>query len=70
MVFEEEDAAVFFGRDDNWRAVNERLRTIRVQGGPRLLVLLGASGSGKSSLLRAGVLPRLSGLPPKSWTGQ
>jgi len=30
-----------------------------VQGGPRLLVLLGASGSGKSSLLRAGVLPRL-----------
>jgi hypothetical protein len=59
MVFEEEDAAVFFGRDDDWRKVNERLRTIRVQGGPRLLVLLGASGSGKSSLLRAGVLPRL-----------
>ncbi len=30
-----------------------------MQGGPRLLVLLGSSGSGKSSLLRAGVLPVL-----------
>jgi len=50
---------VFFGRDNDWRVVNERLRNRRVQGGPRLLVLLGASGSGKSSLLRAGVLPRL-----------
>jgi WD40 repeat protein len=59
MVFEAEDAPVFFGRDNDWRVVNERLRTRRVQGGPRLLVLLGASGSGKSSLLRAGVLPRL-----------
>ena len=60
MVFEAEDAPVFFGRDNDWRVVNERLRTRRVQGGPRLLVLLGASGSGKSSLLRAGVLPRLN----------
>ena len=59
MVFEAEDAPVFFGRDNDWRLVIERLNTRRVQGGPRLLVLLGASGSGKSSLLRAGVLPRL-----------
>lgn len=60
MWFEEEDAAVFFGRDDDWRAVIERLRGMRrKQAGPRLLVLQGASGSGKSSLLRAGVLPRL-----------
>jgi hypothetical protein len=59
MVFEPEDAPVFFGRDSDWRAVNERLNTRRVQGGPRLLVIQGSSGSGKSSLLRAGVLPRL-----------
>jgi hypothetical protein len=59
MVFEAEDAPVFFGRDSDWRAVIERLNTRRVQGGALLLVLLGASGSGKSSLLRAGVLPRL-----------
>jgi hypothetical protein len=59
MVFEAEDAPVFFGRDHDGRAVIERLNARRVQGGPRLLVLLGASGAGKSSLLRAGVLPRL-----------
>ncbi len=59
MVFEAEDTPVFFGRDKDWRAVNERLNTRRVQRGPCLLVLQGASGSGKSSLLRAGVLPRL-----------
>lgn len=59
MMFVEEDAAVFFGRDGDWRAVIERLNSRRVQGGARLLVLQGSSGSGKSSLLRAGVLPRL-----------
>ena len=33
---------------------------LRIRGSARLLVLLGASGSGKSSLLRADVLPRLA----------
>lgn len=50
---------MFFGREEDWRVVIERLNTRRVQGGPRLLVLLGCSGAGKSSLLRAGVLTRL-----------
>lgn len=59
MVLEAEDAPVFFGRDNDWRNVIERINSRRVQGGPRLLVIQGSSGSGKSSLLRAGVLPRL-----------
>ena len=59
MAFQEADAAVFFGRDEEIDHIRERLNARRVQGGPQLLVLLGASGSGKSSLLRAGVLPRL-----------
>jgi len=59
IVFEAEDAPVFFGRDSDWRTVIERLNTRRVQGGPQMLVIQGSSGSGKSSLLRAGVLPRL-----------
>jgi WD40 repeat protein len=58
-AFEEEDAAIYFGRDDDIRHLIERLTARRTLGGARLLVLLGASGSGKSSLLRAGVLPRL-----------
>ena len=60
MAFEAEDAAVFFGRDDDIRRLMERLNARRVQGGPKLIAVLGASGSGKSSLIRAGVLPRLA----------
>jgi WD40 repeat protein len=59
LAFEEEDAPIYFGRDDEIRHLIERLSARRTLGGARLLVLLGASGSGKSSLLRAGVLPRL-----------
>ncbi|MEV1117763.1 hypothetical protein AB0I91_22055 [Actinosynnema sp. NPDC049800] len=51
--FRSEDAHRFFGRD---RLVAEV--TSRVAGG-RFLVVSGVSGAGKSSLLRAGVLPRL-----------
>ena len=59
MHFTEEDAAIYFGRDDEIRRLIERLNARRAQGGKKLIALLGASGSGKSSLLRAGVLPRL-----------
>lgn len=59
LAFQEEDAALYFGRDDDIRRLIERLNARRTQGGSRLLALLGASGSGKSSLLRAGVIPRL-----------
>ncbi|NBW62200.1 MAG: TIR domain-containing protein, partial [Synechococcaceae bacterium WB4_1_0192] len=59
LTFEQEDAPVYFGRDEGIRHLIERLTARRTLGLTRLLVLLGASGSGKSSLLRAGVLPRL-----------
>jgi WD40 repeat protein len=59
FAFGEEDAAVYFGRDDDIRRLIERLDARRNQGGAKLIALLGSSGSGKSSLLRAGVIPRL-----------
>lgn len=59
LAFQEEDAAIYFGRDDDIRRLIERLNARRAQGSPKLIALLGASGSGKSSLLRAGVIPRL-----------
>ncbi len=61
-AFDKEDAAVYFGRDDEIRRLIERLGARRVQGGAKLIALLGSSGSGKSSLLRAGVIPRLKNL--------
>jgi hypothetical protein len=59
LAFDEDDAAVYFGRDDDIRQLIERLNARRAQGGAKMVVLLGASGSGKSSLMRAGALPRL-----------
>jgi cytochrome c1 len=57
--FQEEDAAVYFGRNDETRGLVERVNARRTLGGARLVLLLGGSGSGKSSLLRAGLIPRL-----------
>jgi hypothetical protein len=58
-AFQEENAAVYLGRDDDIRRLIERLEARRAQGGAKLIALLGSLGSGKSSLLRAGVIPRL-----------
>jgi WD40 repeat protein len=60
MAFEAADAAIFFGRDDEVRRAIERLNARRVQGGAKIFAILGGSGSGKSSLLKAGVLPRIA----------
>ncbi|MBF6221745.1 trypsin-like peptidase domain-containing protein [Nocardia abscessus] len=59
-AFDEEDAEFFFGRSD---AVDRLLSVLRRN--PRFLAVLGPSGSGKSSLVRAGLSPRLreSGVP-------
>jgi DNA-binding XRE family transcriptional regulator/Tol biopolymer transport system component len=58
-AFEEADAGFFFGREAATAQVLERMS--RLLAGAGLLVLSGVSGAGKSSLLRAGVLPRLRG---------
>ena len=58
-AFGEGDAALFFGRDSAATKVLE-LMSRRLEGAG-LLVVSGVSGAGKSSLLRAGVLPRFRG---------
>ncbi len=57
---EGEDAGVFFGRDAPIIEGLDMLRGLAEAAAPRLLVVLGASGAGKSSFLRAGLLPRLA----------
>lgn len=53
--FDEADSTDFFGREVEIGALIERLQTPL----PRLVGVVGASGSGKSSLVRAGLFPVL-----------
>jgi tetratricopeptide (TPR) repeat protein len=57
--FEAEHAAVFFGRN---RVIDEARRRLAgaAEHGGAFLLIVGASGSGKSSLARAGLIPRLT----------
>jgi TIR domain len=57
--FEDIDAGVFFGRDAVIVRGTDDLRGMRTSGLKSLFVVLGPSGSGKSSFLRAGLIPRL-----------
>jgi hypothetical protein len=50
------DAGIFFGRDGPIIEALDALRGLKESAAPRL----GASGAGKSSFLRAGLLPRLA----------
>ncbi len=56
---DEADAGVFFGRERDVRAVVDLVEQCARYGEKSLVLLVGPSGSGKSSLLRAGVLPQL-----------
>lgn len=57
--YEPQDAAIYFGRDAAIVHGLDQIRKIRDQKTDRMLVILGASGSGKSSFMRAGLWPRL-----------
>src|SRR5439155_1689717 len=54
------DAGIFFGREAPVLRALNALRGLREAGPPRLFVIVGGSGAGKSSFLRAGLLPRLA----------
>jgi WD40 repeat protein/transcriptional regulator with XRE-family HTH domain len=58
LAFGESDAEVFYGRERLSTELAAKLTARATDGG--LMVVTGASGSGKSSLLRAGLLPILT----------
>jgi len=62
--FDEPEAALFFGRDKEIEEILERLAS------RRLLAVIGVSGCGKSSLVRAGVKPVLRVGASKSLPGR
>jgi WD40 repeat protein len=54
-----EDAPIFFGREAAIITALDTLRRLRQGTAERMFVIVGASGAGKSSFLRAGLLSRL-----------
>ena len=56
--FTQDEALLFFGREVQVRQIRDILAN------RNLLVVLGGSGSGKSSLVRAGLLPKLNSTAP------
>ncbi len=60
QFFDEADAGLFFGREALTERLIVRLRELHTApNGLRFLAVVGASGSGKSSLVRAGLIPSL-----------
>ena len=59
-ALEPQDAAIFFGRDAAIVRGIDRIRGLVESGVEKILVVLGGSGSGKSSFLCAGLWPRLA----------
>lgn len=59
LPYEPQDAAVFFGRDAELASALHELNKMHDDGRNGLFVILGPSGTGKSSFLRAGILPRV-----------
>jgi len=55
-AFTEDESELFFGRTPEVHAL------LDILSNNRFLAVIGASGSGKSSLVRAGVLPKLAGI--------
>jgi WD40 repeat protein len=63
IAFDEKDAGVFFGRKQEITEYLGILDTLRGPDRSQVIVISGASGCGKSSLLRAGLIPRLRRKP-------
>ncbi|MGI8504640.1 MAG: ATP-binding protein, partial [Hassallia sp.] len=68
LAFQSEDGDIYFGREEQieklWNLFRNLHENITQQEAPlRLLPILGPSGSGKSSLARAGLIPELARRP-------
>jgi cytochrome c-type biogenesis protein CcmH/NrfG len=63
--FDEKYAAVYCGREGEIQTLLDQLNRMHTHREPPLAVVIGGSGCGKSSLVRAGVVPRLKKEVPR-----
>ncbi len=59
--FREEDAGFFFGREDYTKKLHDKFQNCN------FIAVVGASGSGKSSIVRAGLIPKLRNDTQAPW---
>ncbi|MEM9460762.1 MAG: protein kinase [Myxococcota bacterium] len=67
LAFEAAQGAFFFGRQVERARILAQLDALIEAGKPRLLVVAGASGTGKSSLVRSGAVPDILARPGGAW---
>jgi tetratricopeptide (TPR) repeat protein len=67
VSFEPEQQRFYLGRRKEIEKVVARLAELERRGEARLVILVGASGAGKSSLAKAGVVPALVGGGGSEW---
>ena len=67
LAFEAAQAAFFYGREAEREETVGDLEALVRAGKPRLLVVAGASGTGKSSLVRAGAVPDILATQGGAW---
>lgn len=66
LAFDAEHRRFYVGREREVESVLERLEQLRQRGAPTLVLLVGPSGVGKSSLAKAGVEPAFASRHPKA----
>ncbi|MCA9707446.1 MAG: protein kinase, partial [Myxococcales bacterium] len=67
LAFEAAQSSFFFGREAERAEALSDLDALVQAGRPRLLVVAGASGTGKSSLVRSGVVPDILATREGAW---
>ncbi|QRK10606.1 CHAT domain-containing protein [Archangium violaceum] len=67
LAFQPEHSRFFFGRDAEINEIINDLGALARAGAPRFLVVAGSSGTGKSSVVLAGAVPRMLQAPGSTW---
>jgi hypothetical protein len=67
LAFQPEHSRFFFGRDAEVQEIIDDLGALTKTGAPRLLVIAGSSGTGKSSVVLAGAVPRMLQQSGATW---
>jgi len=70
LAFKREHGRLLFGRDAEIEEILRDLDALIAAGKPRLLIVTGASGTGKSSVVLGGAIPRLLSRPEARWEVQ